>query len=325
MVASDGGVFSFGDAKFYGSMGGTRLNKPVMSLAPDPDGVGYWLVASDGGIFAFQATFFGSMGGTRLNKPVSGMVGQPGGYLMVAEDGGIFTFGAVDFHGSLGASPPPSPVVSVAAIPKPPPKTTVTVSQASGNTVEYSSSTFMAAATTATMSYSCQRTSGSLAGCRFALYRLNGDFVDSVSPDPGSTGTHYFHPEGLDEYYVQVSLYGDGAWSYQLTQNVDAPLPSPSPEASVTVSEAQGSSEYSSPPFTLGSTGTMTYSCQPAGSLAGCRFAVYTLGGDFVDSVSPDPGETGIHYFHPDSPGQHYVQVSLYGNGTWSYQLSQAQ
>jgi hypothetical protein len=29
-MASDGGVFSFGDASFLGSMGGTRLNKPVV-------------------------------------------------------------------------------------------------------------------------------------------------------------------------------------------------------------------------------------------------------------------------------------------------------
>ena len=44
MVGSDGGIFSFGDAVFYGSMGGQRLNKPVTSMAPDPDGSGYWLV-----------------------------------------------------------------------------------------------------------------------------------------------------------------------------------------------------------------------------------------------------------------------------------------
>ena len=64
MVASDGGIFTFGDAMFLGSMGGIRLNAPVQSLVPDPDGVGYWLVASDGGVFAFAATFRGSMGGT---------------------------------------------------------------------------------------------------------------------------------------------------------------------------------------------------------------------------------------------------------------------
>ena len=49
MVASDGGIFAFGDARFVGSMGGRRLNAPVQSLVPDPDGAGYWLVAADGG------------------------------------------------------------------------------------------------------------------------------------------------------------------------------------------------------------------------------------------------------------------------------------
>ena len=118
MVASDGGIFTFGDAKFFGSMGGQPLNRPVMSMAPDPDGAGYWLVASDGGIFAFDAPFYGSLGATPLNKPVSGMVPGQAGYLMVAEDGGIFAFGDVAFHGSLGANPPASPVVAVAAIPE---------------------------------------------------------------------------------------------------------------------------------------------------------------------------------------------------------------
>ena len=30
-----------------------RLNKPVVGMASTPDGAGYWLVAADGGIFAF--------------------------------------------------------------------------------------------------------------------------------------------------------------------------------------------------------------------------------------------------------------------------------
>ena len=64
MVASDGGVFNFGDAGFYGSMGGTPLNKPIVGMAATPDGKGYWLVASDGGIFSFgDAGFYGSEGG----------------------------------------------------------------------------------------------------------------------------------------------------------------------------------------------------------------------------------------------------------------------
>jgi len=116
-VASDGGIFSFGDATFHGSTGNMKLNRPVMAMAPAADGSGYWLVASDGGIFAFDVPFYGSMGATKLNKPISGMVPGRAGYMMVAQDGGIFSFGNVAFHGSLGAKPPSSPVISVALQP----------------------------------------------------------------------------------------------------------------------------------------------------------------------------------------------------------------
>ena len=50
---SDGGVFTYGDAKFYGSTGAIHLNQPIVGMAATPDGQGYWLVASDGGIFTF--------------------------------------------------------------------------------------------------------------------------------------------------------------------------------------------------------------------------------------------------------------------------------
>jgi hypothetical protein len=71
LVASDGGVFAFGDAGFFGSTGAIALKKPIVAAAATPSGRGYWLVASDGGVFAFgDAGFFGSTGGTALNKPI---------------------------------------------------------------------------------------------------------------------------------------------------------------------------------------------------------------------------------------------------------------
>jgi IPT/TIG domain len=74
MVATDGGIFAYGDAGFYGSHGGTPLNKPVVGIAATPDGKGYWMVATDGGIFTYgDAGFYGSHGGSALNKPVVGM------------------------------------------------------------------------------------------------------------------------------------------------------------------------------------------------------------------------------------------------------------
>ena len=67
LVASDGGIFSYGDASFYGSTGNLVLNKPVVGMASTPDGKGYWLVASDGGIFSYgDASFYGSIVGATV-------------------------------------------------------------------------------------------------------------------------------------------------------------------------------------------------------------------------------------------------------------------
>ncbi|HET9771755.1 MAG TPA: hypothetical protein VFS16_12765, partial [Acidimicrobiia bacterium] len=105
MVASDGGIFAFGGAKFFGSTGAIRLNMPIVGMAATPSGQGYWLVASDGGIFSFgDAAFFGSTGAMKLNKPIVGMAATPSGqgYWLVASDGGIFSFGDAGFFGSTG-------------------------------------------------------------------------------------------------------------------------------------------------------------------------------------------------------------------------------
>ncbi len=116
-VASDGGIFSFGSAAFYGSMGGTRLNKPIVGMVATPDRRGYWLVASDGGVFAFgDAGFFGSTGAIRLNQPIVGMVStfDGRGYWLVASDGGVFAFGNAHFYGSIGSAGSPSPITAMA-------------------------------------------------------------------------------------------------------------------------------------------------------------------------------------------------------------------
>jgi hypothetical protein len=74
LVASDGGVFAYGDAVFYGSTGGTTLNQPIVGIAPSDTGHGYWLVAADGGIFNYgDAMFSGSTGNIKLNQPIVGM------------------------------------------------------------------------------------------------------------------------------------------------------------------------------------------------------------------------------------------------------------
>jgi hypothetical protein len=119
-AGTDGGVFTGGDARFFGSAGGVALAQPVVGMASTPDGGGYWLVASDGGIFTYgDARFFGSAGALPLRQPIVGMASTPdgGGYWLVASDGGIFTYGDARFFGSAGALPLRQPIVGMASTP----------------------------------------------------------------------------------------------------------------------------------------------------------------------------------------------------------------
>jgi hypothetical protein len=153
-AAADGGIFSFGDAPFYGSTGSLSLNRPIVGVAATPDGRGYWEVASDGGVFAFgDAHFFGSASGLSPDSPVVGVaatadgrgyweaaadgavyafgdgrfagvapagktvvgIGSAGaGYRLVDQDGGIYAFGGATFDGSVAGRTLNKPVIGLA-------------------------------------------------------------------------------------------------------------------------------------------------------------------------------------------------------------------
>ena len=115
--AADGGIFAFGNAGFFGSMGGQPLALPVVGMAATSGGGGYWEVAADGGLFAFgNAAFHGSMGGQPLAQRVVGLAPTPGGggYWEVAADGGLFAFGDAGFFGSTGNIHLNQPIVAMA-------------------------------------------------------------------------------------------------------------------------------------------------------------------------------------------------------------------
>jgi hypothetical protein len=99
---------------------GNSLGKIGPPPPPPPGVPGYWMTASDGGIFTFGVVpYYGSMGGIPLNKPVVGMARtrDGGGYWEVATDGGIFTFGDASFHGSTGGIHLNQPIVGMAQTP----------------------------------------------------------------------------------------------------------------------------------------------------------------------------------------------------------------
>jgi len=79
------------------------MNGIVVGIAATPSGRGYWLAASDGGVFAHgDAQFWGSGASVPLNEPIIDMESTPSGrgYWLVAADGGVFAYGDARFHGS---------------------------------------------------------------------------------------------------------------------------------------------------------------------------------------------------------------------------------
>jgi hypothetical protein len=86
--------------------GGGSVQSPIPFTYIQP---GYWMAASDGGVFAFGgARFLGSVPGVlkpgqKLNSPIVAMADTPdhGGYWLFAGDGGVFAFGDAAFYGSV--------------------------------------------------------------------------------------------------------------------------------------------------------------------------------------------------------------------------------
>jgi hypothetical protein len=124
-VAADGGIFSFGDASFYGSTGGAHLNEPIVGMAATAGRKGYWLVASDGGVFAFgDAAFYGSAATQTFHAPIVGITATPDGqgYWLVGADGGVFAYGDAGFYGSWPSQNPqsggpPWPIIGLVSSP----------------------------------------------------------------------------------------------------------------------------------------------------------------------------------------------------------------
>jgi Bacterial Ig-like domain (group 3) len=130
LVASDGGIFSFGDAGFYGSIPGLglhpagsgaapSLNAPIVAMVPSTTGHGYFMVASDGGVFAFgDARFAGSCPGIGgcAGSAVAVVPDATGkGYWLFTNSGNVYTFGDAPYYGA----PPATgvPVASAVATP----------------------------------------------------------------------------------------------------------------------------------------------------------------------------------------------------------------
>ena len=104
MVASDGGVFAFGDARFAGSCPGIGgCAGAAVAVMPDASGNGYWLITSTGNVYAFgDANYFGAPGHGTVTSAVATPDGK--GYWVLLSDGEVFPYGDAASFGSPSSS-----------------------------------------------------------------------------------------------------------------------------------------------------------------------------------------------------------------------------
>jgi N-acetylneuraminic acid mutarotase len=102
LASSSGGVYPYGDARWYGSIANRHLSAPTVAMAVTPSGGGYYLVTRAGNVFNFgDARWYGSTAG-RHAPPIAAFALTPDGlgYWLVSIYGNIYGFGNARFEGS---------------------------------------------------------------------------------------------------------------------------------------------------------------------------------------------------------------------------------
>ena len=108
------------DAVHRGDLGTISVTAPVVDIAVTPDGNGYWLVTSEGIVYAFgSALWRGSLGHLDLQAPVVDLepVSTGYGYWLTAADGGVFAFGDAEYLGGLADHQLYRPIIDLLSSP----------------------------------------------------------------------------------------------------------------------------------------------------------------------------------------------------------------
>ncbi len=104
-VDSQGAVFAFGGAHFYGSClqprSGCSGLDDIIGIATYRHGLGYWLVNRFGDVYSFNAPFRGSLGSLKVSvNDIVAVAPYGDGYALLGKDGGFFNFSDGMFEGS---------------------------------------------------------------------------------------------------------------------------------------------------------------------------------------------------------------------------------
>ena len=119
MVASDGGVFTFGDAKFEGSCPGIGgCSGAAVAVMPDASGNGYWLVTATGHVYAFgdAVTTYGAPGPQSMLVTSAMRTADGGGYWILFANGVVDAYGdALNLGGPTGSVTALDPATTIFA------------------------------------------------------------------------------------------------------------------------------------------------------------------------------------------------------------------
>jgi hypothetical protein len=112
----DDGVLPYGSARFLGSPWNSSVSSPVVAMAANASGKGYWLATAGGAVLPYgNATSYGSLAGKDLASPVASMAATPDGkgYWLATAAGGVYAFGDAKNHGAHVESQVTSPIVQL--------------------------------------------------------------------------------------------------------------------------------------------------------------------------------------------------------------------
>ena len=119
LLGADGGIFTFGDARFCGSTGGDHLALPLRPWPSPPTGTATgWSPPTEASSTSVMPPSTAPPATCDSTSRSSGMSAdtQTGGYWLVASDGGMLSFHA-PFYGSTGGRRLDAPVVGMSPQP----------------------------------------------------------------------------------------------------------------------------------------------------------------------------------------------------------------
>jgi hypothetical protein len=120
ILTSFGGIYTFGQAKYFGNLIDHGYSGPATGLSAMPDGGGYAILTSYGALYTFgDARYYGNLLDHHYPGRAIALSYTPtgNGYVILTDAGTLYTFGDAQYYGNLVDHRYPGRAVSVSYTP----------------------------------------------------------------------------------------------------------------------------------------------------------------------------------------------------------------